>query len=80
MTYYIYIARCADNTLYTGYTNDLKNREKVHNEGVGARYTRSRLPIRIIYSESFEAKSEAMSREHQLKQLTKKAKEMLVLK
>lgn len=68
---FIYIARCKDGTLYTGYTTDLKEREKKHNEGVGARYTRGRGPVKIVYSEEFETKSEAMKREYEIKQLKK---------
>ncbi|MBO4784943.1 MAG: GIY-YIG nuclease family protein, partial [Lachnospiraceae bacterium] len=57
--YYIYILECADNTLYTGYTNDLENRLKAHNEGKGAKYTKSRLPVKLVYSETFDDKKEA---------------------
>ena len=70
--------RCGDGTLYTGYTNDLENREAKHNEGKGAHYTRIRRPVKIVYSEEFETKSEAMKREHQIKRLKKKDKEGLV--
>lgn len=77
--HYIYIARCSDNTLYTGYTIDLKRRELEHNEGKGARYTRIRRPIKFIYSEEFESKSSAMKREYRLKHLRKKDKESLLL-
>ena len=76
--YYVYFARCSDDTLYTGYTNDLKKREEQHNEGKGARYTRGRRPVEIIYYEEFASKSEAMKREYELKQLSKKDKESLV--
>ncbi len=76
--YYIYIARCSDNSLYTGYTNDLISRQATHNEGKGARYTRGRLPIRIVYSEEFETKSDAMKREYQIKNLSKENKEKLI--
>lgn len=76
--YYVYLARCADNSLYAGYTHDLKGREFVHNQGKGARYTRSRLPIKIVYSEAFETKSEAMKREYALKRLKKRDKENLL--
>ena len=60
---YVYILECADNTLYTGYTNNLENRLKAHNEGKGAKYTKSRLPVKLVYSETFDDKKEAMSRE-----------------
>lgn len=75
--YHTYIARCSDNSLYVGYTNDLKKRELTHNAGKGGRYTRARLPLKIVYSEGFETKSEAMSREYHLKKLSRKHKEDL---
>ena len=78
--HYIYIARCKDKTLYTGYTDDLMKREKAHNEGKGARYTRGRRPIKIVYSEEFKTKSKAMRREYQIKRLTKMEKEKMVCK
>ena len=77
--YYVYFARCSDGTLYTGYTIDIKKREVQHNEGKGARYTRGRRPVEIIYYEEFETKSKAMKREYELKQLSKKDKESLML-
>ena len=61
--HYIYILECSDKTLYTGYTNDLENRLKAHHEGKGAKYTKSRLPVKMVYSEAFDDKKEAMSRE-----------------
>ena len=76
--FYAYLARCSDGTLYAGYTVDLVQREAKHNEGQGARYTRCRLPVKIVYSEEFETKSEAMKREYEIKQLTKKEKEDLI--
>ncbi len=78
--FYVYIARCNDDSLYTGYTNDLKEREKKHNEGDGARYTRGRGPVEIIYSEEFETKSEAMKREYAIKRLKRGDKEKLTKK
>jgi putative endonuclease len=75
--YYAYLARCNDDSLYTGYTNNLKEREAKHNEGKGARYTSMRRPIKIVYYEEFETKSAAMKREYQLKHLSKKNKEDL---
>ncbi len=74
---YTYILRCSDGTLYTGWTNDLKKRIFVHNSGRGAKYTRSRLPVELIYFEEFSTKQEAMSREMHIKQLNKKQKEEL---
>lgn len=76
--FYVYIARCNDGTLYTGYAVDLKEREKKHNEGDGARYTRGRGPVEIVYSEEFETKSEAMKREYAIKQLKREDKENLI--
>ena len=79
--YYIYILECADNTLYTGYTNNLENRLKAHNEGKGAKYTKSRLPVKLVYSESFDDKKEAMSREWFIKhRLTREEKLELIKK
>jgi len=77
--YYAYLARCNDNSLYAGYTADLKNREAKHNEGNGARYTRIRRPIKIVYHEGFKTKSSAMKREYQLKHLKKIDKENLII-
>jgi putative endonuclease len=76
--FYVYIARCNDDSLYTGYTNDLKEREKKHNDGEGARYTRGRGPVKIVYSEEFETKSEAMKREYAIKRLKRGDKEKLI--
>jgi putative endonuclease len=76
--YYAYLARCSDDTLYAGYTNDLEEREIKHNEGKGAHYTKIRRPVKIIYSEEFDTKSEAMKREYQLKHLKKQEKEKLI--
>lgn len=77
--YYAYIARCNDNSLYSGYTTDLDEREVKHNEGKGARYTRMRRPIKIVYHEEFETKSQAMKREYEFKHLKKKDKEGLII-
>ena len=78
---YVYILECADNTLYTGYTNDLDNRLKAHNAGKGAKYTKSRLPVKLVYSETFDDKKEAMSREWFIKhRLTREEKIELIKK
>lgn len=61
--HYIYILKCADGSLYTGYTNDLEKRLKAHNDGTGAKYTKARLPVEMVYHEEFDEKKEAMSRE-----------------
>lgn len=77
MSYFAYMVECADGTYYTGYTDDLKKRIKTHNSGRGAKYTRSRLPVKLIYSEEFESRGEAMSREYAIKQLSRIEKEKL---
>ncbi|MCQ2500721.1 MAG: GIY-YIG nuclease family protein [Lachnospiraceae bacterium] len=74
---YTYMVRCSDGTLYTGWTNDLKKRIRVHNSGKGAKYTRCRLPVQLVYYEEFSTKREAMSREVHIKQLNKVEKEAL---
>jgi putative endonuclease len=71
---FIYIVQCADGTLYTGYTNDLENRMAAHNSGAGAKYTRGRGPVRLLYSETFETKGEALKRENQIKKLSRAGK------
>src|SRR6187397_564601 len=76
--HYVYILRCADNTLYTGYTTDLKARVAVHNTGRGAKYTRGRCPVALVYSKGFRSIGKALSREHALKQLTRAEKEELI--
>ena len=75
---YTYILKCADNTLYTGYTTDLKARLKTHNQGRGAKYTRSRRPVTLVYYESFATKKEAMRREAAIKKLSRPQKERLI--
>jgi len=75
---YAYILRCADGTLYCGWTNDLDLRLKKHNNGLASKYTRSRLPVELVYFEEFESKEEAMSREWHLKQLTRAQKLNLI--
>lgn len=76
--YFAYIMRCADGTLYTGYTDDIARREVVHNSGRGAKYTRSRLPVKMVYHESFATRSEAMKREYAIKQLSREQKLKLI--
>ncbi len=70
----MYIVRCSDDTLYTGWTNHLAERIEAHNRGKGARYTRSRRPVELVYFESFATKEEAMSREFKVKKLTRAEK------
>lgn len=77
---YVYILRCADGSLYTGWTNDLKKRVKTHNAGKGAKYTKTRLPVELVYYEEYEEKGEALSREFSIKKLKKTDKEKLILK
>ena len=77
--HYVYIVRCADGTLYTGYALDPAARVDVHNSGRGAHYTKCRRPVTLVYAESFESKSQALTREHQLKRLTRANKEALIL-
>lgn len=78
MPYFTYIARCSDQTFYTGYTNNIQDRELTHNQGKGAKYTKARLPIKIIHVEEFQTRSEAMKREYAIKQLSKQQKQALI--
>ena len=78
MTYYTYMVRCRDGSLYTGYTNDLDNRIETHNSGRGVKYTRSRLPVELVYFDEFSTKEEAMSREWHIKRLKRLQKEKLI--
>lgn len=71
---YVYILRCADDSLYTGWTNNLEKRLKVHSSGKGAKYTKARLPVELVYHEEFDDKIAAMKREYEIKQLTRKEK------
>ncbi len=80
MSHFFYLARCGDNSLYAGYTINLTEREKKHNEGKGAKYTASRKPVKIIYSEEFETQREAMQREIEVKKWNKAKKENLLSK
>ena len=72
------MVRCADGTLYTGYALDPQAREQVHNSGRGAHYTACRLPVRLVYTESFNSKSKALKRECELKRWPRAKKEALV--
>ena len=76
--HFVYIVRCADGTLYTGYARDPRAREKVHNSGRGARYTSGRRPVSLVYAERCKSRGEALSREHQLKRLRRTRKEALI--
>ena len=75
---YVYLLRCADGSLYCGWTTDLEARIEAHNSGQGAKYTRSRLPVKLVYHEAYEDRHEALSREWHLKRMGKQAKEKLV--
>ena len=76
--HYVYILKCSDGTYYTGYTTDPKRRTQVHNSGKGAKYTRARIPVELIYTEEFDDKNEAMRREYAIKQLSRAEKEKLI--
>lgn len=72
---YTYMVKCADGTLYTGWTNCVEKRLKAHNEGkAGAKYTRAKRPVELVYYEEYATKEEAMRREYAIKQLTRKEK------
>ena len=75
---YVYILRCADGTLYTGWTTDPVRRLREHNRGKGAKYTRSRRPSELIYQERYDSRQEAMRREWEIKHLTREEKLMLI--
>ncbi len=77
---YTYILKCADGTLYCGWTNDLEKRLKSHNDGKGAKYTRSRLPVALVYYEEFDTAQEAQKREYEIKQMTRQEKLKLIEK
>lgn len=76
--HFTYILHCADGTLYTGWTNDLQRRLAAHNAGRGAKYTRSRRPVTLVYWETFPTKTEAMRREWAIKHLTRAEKLELI--
>lgn len=75
----VYIVECSDRSFYTGWTNNLEKRIETHNKGLGAKYTKSRLPVKLIYSEVFNTKEDAMKREYEIKRLTRRNKEKLFL-
>lgn len=78
MKNYTYLVKCADGTLYCGWTNHLEERVKAHNEGRGAKYTKSRRPVVLAYYEEFATKQEAMRREWEVKHLPRSKKERLI--
>jgi len=75
----VYLLRCSDGSLYCGITTDINRRVATHNEGRGARYTRARRPVHVVYMEPANSKSEALKREYAMKQLSKKKKELMVV-
>ncbi len=79
-SWFVYILRCADNTLYTGITTDIENRIKQHNgvDKKGAKYTRNRRPVQLVYQEPSDSRSDASKRELSIKSLKKRQKEHLI--
>lgn len=75
---YTYILLCADGTLYTGWTNNIEKRLAAHNAGTGAKYTKCRRPVKLVYQEAFATKQQAMQREAQIKRLSRKEKMLLI--
>lgn len=75
---FVYIVRCADDSLYTGYAEDVARRVAAHNAGRGARYTSGRRPVRLVFSEACGSRGDALKREHQLKRLTRQEKNALI--
>ncbi len=78
MAWYVYILRCGDGTLYTGITDDVPRRLATHRAGKGAKYTRGRGPLELVWQEEVPDKSAALRREYQLKQLSRSEKEQLI--
>jgi len=76
--HFVYLLRCADDTVYTGYTTDVERRVREHDAGDGAKYTRGRTPVELLHVEGFDSKSAAMSREYEIKDSSRAAKERLV--
>ena len=75
---YTYIVKCSDETLYTGWTNNLKKRLEAHNSGKGAKYTKNRRPVELVYFEEYDTKQEEMKREYAIKQLSRQKKLALI--
>ncbi len=78
--YYVYLLRCADDTLYCGYTTDVQQRVKTHNDGKGAKYTKSRRPVEVVYTEEFLSKTDALKRECAIKRMTREQKILMIQK
>ena len=78
--WFVYIVECRDGSYYTGITTNIQERVAKHNAGIGAKYTRARMPVRVVYSENSDTLSSAAKREAQIKKLTRSEKEVLVKK
>jgi putative endonuclease len=78
MSHYVYVLVCADDTYYTGYTTDPERRVAEHDAGEGAKYTRGRTPVELVHVETFDSRGDALSREHEIKSLSRAQKERLV--
>ena len=78
MPHWVYVVECSDDSYYTGYTTDVERRVAEHDAGDGAKYTRGRTPVELVYSERYDSQSAAMRREHEIKQLSRREKERLV--
>nr|WP_256486925.1 GIY-YIG nuclease family protein [Haladaptatus sp. AB618] len=76
--HWVYVVECSDGTFYTGYTTDVTRRVAEHDAGNGAKYTRGRTPVTLRYTERFDSKSAAMSREYRIKQFSRRQKERLI--
>ncbi|MFQ3845048.1 GIY-YIG nuclease family protein [Staphylococcus pseudoxylosus] len=76
--HYIYIVKCKDGSLYTGYAKDVTQRIAKHNNGQGAKYTKIRRPVQLVYQEMFDTKSEALKREYEIKTYTRQQKLELI--
>lgn len=78
--HFFYVLHCADDSFYAGYTTDPERREKEHNNGIGSKYTKTRRPVKMIYDQGFETRSEATKAEYAFKQLTRRQKEICLKK
>ncbi|MBI5049841.1 MAG: GIY-YIG nuclease family protein [Nitrospirae bacterium] len=76
--FFVYIVKCANGTYYTGYTNNLENRIKLHNKGDGAKYLKGKLPVQLVYAKEYKYYKNALHAERNLKKLTRKEKEVLI--
>lgn len=76
--FFVYILKCADDTLYTGYSIDLEHRLEKHNSGLGAKYTRGRGPVKVVYKKMYKSLSSALRAEIEIKGLTRKEKDTLI--